>query len=1692
MPGPYSGTTFPYYITLTCPSGSSNVIAVSEKITVPAGGITGTVFEATVTSPVTWASGATIGLYFYNSSDGLISSVTQSSGSLTANVATTIDTAATNSPANTTYMVAAIQYNGSPSAANALSVSEALVTDSVGTRYNSNFAFVYDFSPWSSGANVGGYGTSPSVTWGTQTAILQWNYVPTAAGSYDSLVMAGEIELMGGPGGVPSQIPELMDAFGNGAVIRIVAPPSNNAMTYGYQTSYDFSAPQPTVDIVESMLLDGERPFGSRASNRTITLPLIIRGTTMQVVQNAREYIMSLIDQQTWRLTFMPASTGLAHIFDCFRANPTSVSWGFMNDGQMHDPGAQASYLGYMTVQFQALPYVRSDTDGTYNLKFSAPLIGANTAATAVTMDAFTSLGTNPHWSIRTKQGVTGQSVFFSPPMPIRSPYPAAVFTKSGLSLNIRQLTTVSVWFGQAYDKSWATDRKFISDITLSYVLTDNNGHTLSFHTTRRNCPWSTDENNPKWTRINAQIPPGVAGFNYANVVSYKVTVTNWSSRGSLGLARVVCYLNNLVANPNTITAPSTRCNNINLVGFAGSARTPITTQVQLPASAAVSQELYGSGVWWPPPGVTSVQVECIGGGGAGGSVTAAGIGGGGGGGEYAQEPAVSVTPGTSVPYNCGAGGMAPQPQQVVTFSTPGTGNWTCPANVTSVKVECWGGGAAGASGGAGGNGGCYTFSNSVTVTPGKVYPFIVGTAGVANSGTTTQLISSRGGALSKFTGDSVTIQANGANTARTGSSTPGAVLASAGSGGTSYAGGVAGSSPGSGGGGGGASAASAGPGAAGGTASGNNGGAGGIAASGGGNGGKGANTPGFATAGSSPGGGGGGGCTTSSGNQIGANGAPGQVQLTYTVNGGSAVNGGTTTFGSATSSSVTTIANGGTSVASNTPGGASGGTGSSNTIHNNGGTGAWTTNTSGPWSFLQVIQQSNFTAASQVLTSGVTVTLGTVFVVILATTAALFGVTDSVGNVYSPVSSTSIGNSAFAYIYAAPVGAVITNGTTTLTITASVNQAYAVQWWTSPFTYGVDNGCINTGGGTSSGPTITFGTGGNGNNDVQIALLANNAASALTASPGFPIWAGPSSNTMSFNNLRSALFVAQAAGPNNANTATGTYASSVAWGSIALPLYISYAQAPAVVQTNGNATGGFTASSLVTHPTQTCPVGGTMVVLVGQASSSGVVTVTDSGSNTYTNQKNVTVTAKFQVFTAPITTALTTSSNITISDTVSQNHIYGIYYVPNCTGFDNGATATGTSTSASVTDATMTNQNDIEFYWVVDNVNTLNSAGPAGWTAIDNPINGSSMTSSLYCRQAVGTAGSTVASSFSSPIAWGAIAFSLTMNLGGGGGGASGGSGGPGYSGFAVFGGPAMAGGGKGAGVGTNAIAPGGGQPGTPPGGGGSGAYSSSGVQTGGNGGNGYVVVTWQPPLQTFNTLIVHRPGANAPNALNPCVPLGNTADAPVNIEYPVPSLVSGVNALFNGTYSVVLMNYLWDTPGNTRQVTVTVAQYEYQGGPAYKQSLTRTITPSTDITNGLVIMGELTLPTKAVDPSTTSAYFTVSITDTDTNDRFMDVLFLDTQGETTIVNIPSGNAGYGTYSNYYLDEPTIDRDLGLLLASGMDRAQAVSVLDSAIVSGGPLFVDSGDNLITVYSPVGAPNVGVTYNPRWYVNRMV
>jgi hypothetical protein len=108
----------------------------------------------------------------------------------------------------------------------------------------------------------------------------------------------------------------------------------------------------------------------------------------------------------------------------------------------------------------------------------------------------------------------------------------------------------------------------------------------------------------------------------------------------------------------------------------------------------------------------------------------------------------------------------------IFVFSNPGNSTWTCPAGVTSVQVECWGGGGGGGGVGAidaeagGGAGGSYV-SYTVNVTPNVTYKLTVGTGGTSGQTTAGNVNGGTGG--SSYFGNTTTGSSSGASVLATG-----------------------------------------------------------------------------------------------------------------------------------------------------------------------------------------------------------------------------------------------------------------------------------------------------------------------------------------------------------------------------------------------------------------------------------------------------------------------------------------------------------------------------------------------------------------------------------------------------------------------------------------------------------------------------------------------------------------------------------------------------------------------------------------------------------------------------------------------------------------------------------------------------------------------------------------------------------
>ena len=1965
----WTGSSFPYAITITNNGSTSGASMQSESAPAQAG--MSYQFPVVCSYATTWASGAEIYLAFYNSGGSLLTTFTGTQTNMAAGTLYQIALSGSGvvngvctAPAGTSYCIATISQSGLPGSA--LSVYQAEIDDLNYHQVNLNYTFTWNFWPWTAVNN----------------ATLAWQAVTILPGDADSLVIDGVIELMGGAQGVQCDVPELLDSNGQGPVFRILAPPSLNNAAYGYEGSYDMNAPQPTQDVVASLLLDGERPFGTRASNRTLTLPVMIFGTMaggMNQVLKAREYLMSVIDQQFYALKWTPADTGLPMILDCFRALPSAPLYGFNYSagGTATDQtiGRPNYPIAMITLTIQALPYGRSDIDGVQQLAFGSPIVGGVPTSASLLVDGYTtvlsappavnapawaSIGTaNPvsasSWSmtvsattivgstvvvaveaaagtitgvsdsqgnvyaqasfnqagsaalwqyvftapVQTQLTVTtdhitvtssvsgnfssnaysisgawaprpalavsadgtaasysqnlsglasydmllsvtsglgsagatpsgftsiatpagngfnatiswyampvnqttlsysvasglpnpssiqvlalapvnqywnqdasaapggGSSVHYIPPRPLRMPWPAAVYTRTlAAPVSITGLPVLSVWFGQSYDTQWAKDPAFISNVTIRWTLTDTSGRTLTFSKAQKKVTFGAGPTTPKWTRINAAVPQGRA-FSYNSVAAYTARITNWSGSGHTGYVRMHCWLHALTASPQTAQSTiSPRGSLYNLFALPGSARSPVSVQCQLPASAPITKELTSplgsAGTFIVPPGVYSLNAEAWGGGGAGASVNVgyALAGGGGGGGEYAAEPALAVMPGTKIPYSLGSAGLAAQISSTVVQYTSGgqLAHWTCPANVTSVLVECWGGGGAGAAGGGGGGGGEYR-SKTQTVVPGTTYLVYAGRGGKADVGTSAAQDAARQGGISYFgppgavAASSMYVVAGGGGSGLTGG-TSGGNGGSGGIGGNVFLGGRGGTSPGPSGGGGGGAGGSTAAGSPGGDSqahlssgssawqSGGTGGTGG--ATGGGSGGSGAGTPGFPSTGSAPGGGGGGGYTsntlattsqpavnlpgTKSVNYLGADGGSGMVQLTYQVNGGSPLAGGATTFGSAATTGTQVNAHGGASAAVNSAAGALGGTGSSNTSHANGGPGglitsgtlgSYMTTASAAFTYLNSLAYSSTTGTTGV--SGASVAQGVaVALVYSAAAVADLVVTDSAGNQYQNTggqqSAGSAANGVTAYGFVANIEFPVTTSTT-LTVTSATSQAYGVLWQASPWlASGVAAGNSGTGYGTSATASGQFSIADTTSLEIELAVIVQDGSATVTGftGNGAKTWFNASSTNYVNSGalgLESYVMKNQGGGADSAgsgDTFSVSLSGSANWAVLCIPLMLMNQQADVVRIDWRN---GTTPGAQTTWATEAAIGAQGYLMVVGMAGTGTGITaapsaIADAVGNHYTIAKTQIIggggTGVMWMATAPVTAAMAAGTTGTYNwgtASAAPNYQVSTYWIPNAVGVDahgvSAVTGSGTATTLGYAPAS---SNDLLVGTVGALVASETFSAPGGpWNTVDN-FSQNYLYGRSWAAQAIDGTTTTLADTLGTTAPWCEMVAAFTMSLAGSGGGAAGGPGqAAGYPGVWQQGAPGYAGansgkGGTGAGtVNTN----GGGA--ALPGGGGGGAYASNtGANQGGPGGQGMIRLTWTPPLTAMNTLIVNCLGANSDPNVSPVVPIPVT-DVPNNTEYAVPSVTGVIPATFNSTYTVLLVAQSWNssTAGAARQITVTVNQYEYPGGPRYSVQASRALVPTTDTVNGIVSMGELTLPVKDYLAYNDQSYFTVSVNDTDTGDRFMDMLFLDTTGQTALVNIDSGQSGYGQYVNYFFDEATPDRDLGFVGASMQDRQHQISVLDYAMISGGALYIGAGDNLMLCYSTSGNPNLALSYAPRWYLDRSV
>jgi len=461
--------------------------------------------------------------------------------------------------------------------------------------------------------------------------------------SGDSLLLTPDIELLAG--GVASTIPACA-----GAVFLLVP-------------GFDLSAPQPTANMVASML-DGERPAGQpHAANRQPSLPVKITAPDRATLAAAREVLIRAVSARTFTVTWTRAG-GLPFVLDCYSAQATVVDYDLLKE---------ASFVSNVLVSFEAHPYGRSDQPVTVD--FPVPLSGRTPPASPVLIDDFSTVS-GTRWS----QALIGPGPFSAHYDPAGSGTGlVASYTRSGMGpLNLAGLNGLSVIAGfgaSLFFPWWGQGQR--GPVQFAFTLSDGT-HSATTHVTRK-VRTSGNASDPAFQRIHVPIPSG-SSLNLAAITGYTIKISNRQA-GDLQYTDV--YLDTFRAVPyaSAQQVQPASGNLVSLAGIAGSARSAVSLQfTQPPGSVQTVTRKWttpGTFYWRAPGGLVSAQrTECTGPAGKGSTDTSGAGRAGGPGGEYAAEPGLPMTAGALQTIVVPHGGQGPA-------GTPGDAKFTTDLGVT-------------------------------------------------------------------------------------------------------------------------------------------------------------------------------------------------------------------------------------------------------------------------------------------------------------------------------------------------------------------------------------------------------------------------------------------------------------------------------------------------------------------------------------------------------------------------------------------------------------------------------------------------------------------------------------------------------------------------------------------------------------------------------------------------------------------------------------------------------------------------------------------------------------------------------------------------------------------------------------------------------------------------------------------------
>jgi hypothetical protein len=372
----------------------------------------------------------------------------------------------------------------------------------------------------------------------------------------DSMIIANKIELMSpdNPQGTQSMDPRCLGA------------------AFILDRNYSLGAPQPVASIIESLAVDGERPIGRRASNRTLVMPISIVAPDRATLVSAREVLLGTVDQQSFTITWVRDSASPV-IIDCFRAQPSDLQYDIIAE--------QGGLVCQLTLTIPALPYLRSSDP--QPIAFSGTQAGRSAAPPpTVLLDDYTTVS-GANWSAVTAGTPTGSAAHWTNPGPGNN----AVYTSTFAAKNIRGMTSLTHWIGTAsvpvpvpVSAPYTPVTPYpisrdLGELHVHYTLTDSAARTIQIGQAWRQPP-GAKLTFPTWTLVTTRLPQtGIGSFDYGHVVSIRATVTNYA----YAKTNVIdVFLDDLRAAPSSVarTPLGSRSISYTMAGILGTARAPI------------------------------------------------------------------------------------------------------------------------------------------------------------------------------------------------------------------------------------------------------------------------------------------------------------------------------------------------------------------------------------------------------------------------------------------------------------------------------------------------------------------------------------------------------------------------------------------------------------------------------------------------------------------------------------------------------------------------------------------------------------------------------------------------------------------------------------------------------------------------------------------------------------------------------------------------------------------------------------------------------------------------------------------------------------------------------------------------------------------------------------------------------------